>query len=81
MWFATNRLEALFGGRNLTVIGVVPKRGDIYQPNVLAAIKCLQDEIELLAHAVRHNILSLAARVAGPGVAVAGGGAGLPYAG
>jgi predicted RND superfamily exporter protein len=58
----TNQLEELFGGRNLTVIGVVPKQGDIYQPKVLATIKRLQDEIELLPHAVRHNILSLAAR-------------------
>ena len=58
----TNQLEALFGGRNLTVIGVVPKQGDIYQPKVLATIKRLQDEIELLPHAVRHNILSVAAR-------------------
>src|SRR5687767_3451603 len=58
----TNQLEELFGGRNLTVIGVMPKQGDIYQPKVLATIKRLQDEIELLPHAVRHNILSLAAR-------------------
>jgi len=58
----TNQLEELFGGRNLTVIGVVPKTGDIYQPKVLAKIKRIQDQLELLPHAVRHNILSLAAR-------------------
>jgi predicted RND superfamily exporter protein len=58
----TNLLEDLFGGRNLTVIGVVPKRGDVYQPAVLATIKRIQDELELVPHAVRHNILSLAAR-------------------
>ncbi|HZI81985.1 MAG TPA: outer membrane lipoprotein-sorting protein [Vicinamibacterales bacterium] len=58
----TNRLEELFGGRNLTVIGIVPKTGDIYQPKVLAKIKRIQDELELVPHAVRHNILSLAAR-------------------
>src|SRR5262245_44697581 len=58
----TNRLDEIFGGRNLTVIGVVPKHGDIYQPEVLAKIKRLQDEIELLPHAVRHNVLSLGAR-------------------
>jgi predicted RND superfamily exporter protein len=58
----TNRLEELFGGRNLTVIGIVPKRGDIYQPKVLEKIKRIQDELELVPHAVRHNILSLAAR-------------------
>ena len=58
----TNLLDEVFGGRNLTVIGVVPKNGDIYQPEVLAKIKRLQDEIELLPHAVRHNVMSLAAR-------------------
>ena len=58
----TNQLEELFGGRNLTVIGVVPKTGDIYQPKVLEKIKRIQDQLELLPHAVRHNILSLAAR-------------------
>jgi uncharacterized protein len=58
----TNRLDELFGGRNLTVIGIVPKRGDVYQPAVLAKVKRLQDGIELLPHAVRHNVLSLAAR-------------------
>src|SRR5262245_13992933 len=58
----TNLLEDVFGGRNLTVIGVVPKSGDVYQPAVLAKIKRLQDEIELMPHAVRHNVLSFAAR-------------------
>ncbi|MCD6023658.1 MAG: superfamily-like exporter [Fibrobacteria bacterium] len=57
----TNRIEKIFGGRNVTVIAVVPKQGDIYQPFVLAKIKRLQDKIELLPHAVRHNITSLAA--------------------
>lgn len=57
----TNLLEEVFGGRNLTVIGIVPKQGDIYQPEVLAKIKRIQSEIELLPHAVRHNILSLGA--------------------
>ena len=58
----TNQLEEVFGGRNLTVIGIVPKQGDVYQPHVLEKIKRIQDGIELLPHAVRHNILSLAAR-------------------
>lgn len=58
----TNLLEEIFGGRNLTVIGIVPKQGDIFQPAVLAKIKRIQDQLELVPHAVRHNILSLAAR-------------------
>jgi predicted RND superfamily exporter protein len=58
----TDVLDSVFGGRNLTVIGVVPKRGDIYQPAVLAKIRRLQDSLELLPNAIRHNVLSLAAR-------------------
>jgi predicted RND superfamily exporter protein len=58
----TNLLEEVFGGRNVTVIGLVPKQGDIYQPHVLAKIKRMQDALELVPHAVRHNILSLGAR-------------------
>jgi predicted RND superfamily exporter protein len=60
----TNLLEEVFGGRNYTVIGVVPRTGDIYQPHVLAKIKRIQDQVELLPHAVRHNVLSLAAKKA-----------------
>jgi uncharacterized protein len=58
----TNLLEEIFGGRNFTVIGIVPKQGDVYQPHVLAKIKRIQDALELLPNAVRHNILSFAAR-------------------
>ena len=58
----TNLLDKIFGGKNLTVIGIVPKQGDIYQPQVLAKIKRIQEGIEQLPEAVRHNILSFAAR-------------------
>ena len=58
----TNLLDKIFGGKNYTVIGIVPKQGDIYQPQVLAKIKRIQEGIEQLPEAVRHNILSLAAR-------------------
>jgi predicted RND superfamily exporter protein len=58
----TNLLDQVFGGRNYTVIGIVPKQGDIYQPSVLAKVKRIQDALELSPHAVRHNILSFAAR-------------------
>ncbi len=58
----TNLLDKIFGGKNYTVIGIVPKQGDIYQPQVLAKIKRIQEGIEQLPEAVRHNILSIAAR-------------------
>jgi predicted RND superfamily exporter protein len=57
----THLLEQVFGGTNLTVIGIIPKQGDIYQPAVLAKIQRIQAGIEQIPHAVRHNILSLAA--------------------
>ena len=58
----TNLLDKIFGGSNYTVIGIVPRQGDVYQPQVLAKIKRIQEGIEQSPHAVRHNILSLAAR-------------------
>jgi predicted RND superfamily exporter protein len=58
----TNVLDEVFGGSNVTVIGIVPKQGDVYQPQVLAKIKRIQEQVELIPHAVRHNILSFAAR-------------------
>lgn len=58
----TDLLEEVFGGRNVTVIGIAPRQGDIYQPAVLAKIKRIQEAIEQIPHAVKHNILSLAAR-------------------
>lgn len=58
----TKALEQVFGGRNFTIIGVVPKNGDIYQPKVLAKIQNIQSGIENLPEAIRHNVMSVAAR-------------------
>lgn len=58
----TNTLERVFGGRNITVIGIAPKHGDVYQPEVLAKIQRIQQGVEALPQAVRHNVVSLAAR-------------------
>ncbi|HWS61750.1 MAG TPA: hypothetical protein VN325_03260, partial [Steroidobacteraceae bacterium] len=51
----TNLLEDVFGGKNIAVIGIVPKTGDVYQPQVLAKIQRIQAGIEQIPHAVRHN--------------------------
>lgn len=59
---ATQALEQVFGGRHVTLIGIVPKQGDIYQSAVLAKVDRIQQRIENLPQAVRHNVLSLAAR-------------------
>src|SRR5436189_5693403 len=52
----TNTLEKVFGGRNVTLIGIVPKNGDIYQPQVLARNQRSQQGIEQRPHAVRHQL-------------------------
>lgn len=61
---ATKLLEQIFGGRNVTIIGVIPKHGDVYQPAVLAKIQRIQAGIEAIPEAIRHNVNSLAARQA-----------------
>ena len=58
----TNLLDKIFGGKNYTVIGIVAKQGDVYQPQILAKIKRIQEGVEQLPEAVRHNVLSFAAR-------------------
>jgi len=58
----TKAIEQIFGGRNVTVIGIVPKTGDIYRPEILTKIQRIQEGLEAMPEAIRHNILSLAAR-------------------
>lgn len=58
---ATRSIEHIFGGRNITIIGITARHGDIYQPAILAKIQRIQRGIENLPSAVRHNVVSLAA--------------------
>ncbi len=58
----TRELERVFGGRNFTIIGVFPKQGDIYQPHVLEKIRALQEGVEAMPQAIRHNVVSIGAR-------------------
>lgn len=57
----TKVLEKMFGGRELVMIGIAPKHGDIYHPEVLAKVERIQREIENMPEAIRHNVISLAA--------------------
>ena len=41
----TRLLKEIFGGTNVVIIGITPRQGDIYQPEVLAKIKRIQDQI------------------------------------
>jgi len=58
----THTLEKLFGGRTFTVVGIVPRHGDIYTPEILAKIRNIQNGLEGIPGAIKHNVLSLAAR-------------------
>lgn len=58
---ATKALEKVFGGRNYTLIGIVPRHGDIYQPAILAKVRNIQEGVENLPEAIRQNVMSLAA--------------------
>ena len=58
----THTLEKLFGGRTFTIIGVVPKHGDVYTPEILAKVRHIQDAVLAIPNAVKHNVVSLAAR-------------------
>ncbi len=58
----TRELERVFGGRNITVIGIVARRGDVYDPAVLQKIRNIQAGIEALPEAIKNNIVSFAAR-------------------
>lgn len=57
----TKVLEKMFGGREIVMIGIAPKNGDIFQPDVLARVERIQREIENMPEAIRHNVISLAA--------------------
>ena len=58
----TRVIEEVFGGRNFTLIGIVPKQGDIYQPVILSKVENIQRGIEKISEAIRGNVVSLAAK-------------------
>ncbi|PWK53880.1 efflux RND transporter permease subunit [Pleionea mediterranea] len=59
---STKVIDRVFGGRNVLIISVVPKSGDIYQTKILRKIQQIQSDIESLPEAIKHNILSIAAK-------------------
>ncbi len=60
----TNEIERIFGGKYGVAISVNPKKGDIYQKDVLAKVREIQKEVELMPNVIRANVFSLAARKA-----------------
>jgi predicted RND superfamily exporter protein len=58
---AQNDLERTFGGRDVVVIGVIPRDGDIYRPAILAKVARITERVAALPGAIRSNLVSLAA--------------------
>lgn len=56
------RLESLFGGKYLTVIGFYPSEGTIYTPEVLAKVKRVTEALEAMPGVKRTSVISLMSR-------------------
>lgn len=61
---ATNYLESIFGSKYLMLIGITPKSGDVYQPEVLDTVQKITQELNVNPGVVRSTLLSLASRSA-----------------
>jgi len=57
---ATDRVDALFGGKYVVVIGVTPRTGDAFDPRVLAAVARMTATLGRVPGVVRGGVLSLA---------------------
>ncbi|HEY5995320.1 MAG TPA: MMPL family transporter [Gallionellaceae bacterium] len=58
----TLKVEQVFGSKYIIVIGVTPKSGDIYQPEVLGRIQRITAQLMQTPGVVKENLLSLSAR-------------------
>ena len=58
----TELVEKTFGMKNLAVIGITPKQGDIYQPAVLAKIQHMTSALLKAKGILQEDLLSLSAR-------------------
>lgn len=58
---AQNEIDDIFGGKNIAVIGIAPKQGDIFQPAVLKKVQKITDKLLLVPGIIRANVLSISA--------------------
>lgn len=58
---AQNEIDGVFGGKNMVVIGIAPKDGDIFNPAVLGKIQRITDSLLLQPGIIRANVLSVSA--------------------
>ncbi|PYM03365.1 MAG: hypothetical protein DMD82_17105 [Candidatus Rokuibacteriota bacterium] len=61
---ATNLVEKVFGSRYVVAIGITPKDGDAFQPEVLAKVQRVTAALVSTPGVVKGNVLSLSARKA-----------------
>lgn len=53
------RVEKLFGGKYMTVVGFYPAQGTVYTPKILAKVKRVTEAIERLPGVKKGSVLSL----------------------
>jgi predicted RND superfamily exporter protein len=53
------RVEKLFGGKYMTVIGIYPAKGTVYTPKILAKVKRITEAVEALPGVKKGTVLSL----------------------
>ncbi len=58
---ATKKVEKTFGSKYLMLIGVTPKQGDIFQPEVLERVQRMTQKLEQTPGIVKSTLMSLAA--------------------
>ncbi len=59
---ANNKIERLFGGGRVVVVGVVSKNGTVFTPETLAKIDRITEEIKKVPGVIPDNVLSIASR-------------------
>ncbi len=58
----TNLAEKIFGSNYVLVVAVSPKKGDVYQADVLTKIRTISDEIQKLPNVKAETLMSLTAK-------------------
>lgn len=58
----SNDVERIFGSKHVVVIGISPKKGDVYQPEVLAKVQRMTSAFLKVPGVVKENILSISAK-------------------
>jgi predicted RND superfamily exporter protein/outer membrane lipoprotein-sorting protein len=56
------KVEKIFGSKNVVVVGITPRQGDIYQPAVLEKVRAITADLLQTPGVVKDNLLSLSAR-------------------